>query len=123
MSPDAMIGGTEAGAGNIVANTALDSGGGEGFGIEFDPSSGVIVLGNSVSKNAGRGLDSGVAFAPMLTSVSGSMITGRLDHDPNTTDNAPRGPIRPIGSSSSALPIPAEPRTISRDKSTSVRST
>jgi uncharacterized repeat protein (TIGR01451 family) len=88
-SPNATIGGTVAGAGNIVANTALDSSNGEGFGIEFDPSSGMVVLGNSVSKNAGRGLNSGVGFAPILTSASGSMIIGRLDHDPNATDNAP----------------------------------
>lgn len=90
-SPGATIGGTAAGAANVVANTAF-SFGTAGYGINFIPDAGMIVSGNSVFKNAGVGVFGGLAFAPILTSVSGSRITGRLDRDPNATDNAPPQP-------------------------------
>ena len=81
-SPDTLIGGTVAGAANIVANTAADPGN-SGYGISFSTNSNISVLGNSVFNNASQGLFTSEIFTPMLTSAAGSTIVGRLDRDPN----------------------------------------
>jgi hypothetical protein len=88
-STNTAIGGTEPGAGNLIAGNT-----GPGILIQGGASVGNAVLGNSIFANGGLGIDldtgpNGLQNYPVIRSASrtagGTMVAGRFNSTPNTS--------------------------------------